>query len=259
MAQGKSGTSGGEGCARHVLVRVAQVAGLLLVAGVIASFVFLLTAYPVGEEAQAAIVSDDEVRVTDTGYGWYFDGEGTRDLMVFMGGAGIDERAYAPLAHGLARAGLDVVIVKAPLHFALLALDGPARPIKELVREGDQGYERVIVGGHSLGGLAAGWYASSDPDEVSALVLLAAYTTRDIDDEVACLLVAGTQDGVLNWRSYEQNKEHLSGGYREVLIEGGNHAQFGCYGEQFLDGRATIPASEQVERTVEAICSLLDG
>jgi hypothetical protein len=257
MAQGKSGTSGGEGCARHVLVRVAQVAGLLLVAGVIASFVFLLTAYPVGEEAQAAIVSDDEVRVTDIGYGWYFDGEGTRDLMVFMGGAEVDERAYAPLARGLAEAGVDVCVVRAPLHFALLALDGPARPIGELVQESDRGYERVIVGGHSLGGLVAGWYASAHPDEVSALALLAAYTTRDIDDAVACLLVAGTEDGVLNWESYEWGKEHLSGGYREVLIEGGNHAQFGCYGEQFLDGQATVSGSEQVEQTVEAIRSFM--
>ena len=256
MVQGES-RQGQKGGNRHVLVRAAWVVGLLLVVLTIACVVFLLMSHPAGEAAHEAMVSDDQVRVTDTGYGWLFDGEGTRDLMVFMGGAKVDERAYAPLARGLAEAGVDVCVVRAPLHFALLDLDGPARPIGELVQESGRGYERVIVGGHSLGGLVAGWYASAHPDEVSALALLAAYTTKDIDDAVACLLVAGTEDGVLNWESYERGKEHLSGGDREVLIEGGNHAQFGCYGEQFLDGQATISGSEQVEQTVEAIRSFM--
>jgi len=39
--------------------------------------------------------------------------------------------------------------------------------------------------------------------------------------------------------------------YKEVCIEGGNHAQFGSYGTQKGDGTAAIPAEEQWARTVE--------
>ena len=34
-------------------------------------------------------------------------------------------------------------------------------------------------------------------------------------------------------------------------MEGGNHAQFGNYGEQKGDGKATITATEQQEQTVK--------
>ncbi len=38
-----------------------------------------------------------------------------------------------------------------------------------------------------------------------------------------------------------------------VEIKGGNHAQFGSYGEQYGDGTAAIPAEEQRKITVDAI------
>jgi hypothetical protein len=38
-----------------------------------------------------------------------------------------------------------------------------------------------------------------------------------------------------------------------VVLEGGNHAQFGSYGPQRGDGTATLSASEQQERTRAAL------
>lgn len=257
MAKEKRKRTKSLGARRDIVARVTEALSLSLLLFVVFNMVILFCAYPTRGEVLAALVSGDEVKVTQADYGWVFDGEGTRDLMVFMGGARVEELAYAPLARELAAAGIDVCIVNTPIHFALLDVDAPARPIRDLVGAKGQGYDRVIVGGHSLGGLVAGWYASEHPDEITDLVMLGSYTTKDIDESISCLLVAGTNDRVLNWGSYERGKGYLPDGYREVLIEGGNHAQFASYGSQFGDGAATITRSEQVRQTVRAVRSLV--
>ena len=45
----------------------------------------------------------------------------------------------------------------------------------------------------------------------------------------------------------------VSGRYRECVIQGGNHAQFGDYGEQRGDGKATITAEDQQIQTIAEI------
>jgi len=42
-----------------------------------------------------------------------------------------------------------------------------------------------------------------------------------------------------------------------VIIEGGNHSQFGDYGHQKNDGIATIERRKQIEITTNEICSLV--
>ena len=67
------------------------------------------------------------------------------------------------------------------------------------------------------------------------------------------LSVYGTEDTVLNADAYEQGKAHWPADATEVVIQGGNHAQFGDYGRQQGDGEATLPAEEQQRQTAEAI------
>jgi hypothetical protein len=43
-----------------------------------------------------------------------------------------------------------------------------------------------------------------------------------------------------------------------IEIEGGNHAQFGYYGMQLGDNRATISREQQQTLTVQAILTALD-
>jgi hypothetical protein len=58
---------------------------------------------------------------------------------------------------------------------------------------------------------------------------------------------------------YEKNRSNLPDDMREVVIEGGNHAYFGMYGEQKGDGRASISRERQIEITADAICEFVDG
>ncbi len=48
-------------------------------------------------------------------------------------------------------------------------------------------------------------------------------------------------------------------GYGETVIDGGNHAQFGSYGQQKGDGEATIPAAEQWQITADAILETVNS
>jgi hypothetical protein len=65
----------------------------------------------------------------------------------------------------------------------------------------------------------------------------------------------GTEDEVLNAESYEKVEEKglWPDDFTEIVIKGGNHAQFGDYGAQKGDGEAAVSSEEQQEETAEAV------
>jgi hypothetical protein len=62
---------------------------------------------------------------------------------------------------------------------------------------------------------------------------------------------------VINRPNYEHAKSKLPKDARELVIDGGNHAGFGNYGEQDGDGPATIAPDQQQEQAASAIASAL--
>ena len=83
-------------------------------------------------------------------------------------------------------------------------------------------------------------------------MLLGSYSTKKLSEDLKGLLVYGSEDGVLNRGAYEKNRGNVSAA-TEIVIKGGNHAQFGSYGVQKGDGKALISAREQWEETVRAV------
>ena len=74
--------------------------------------------------------------------------------------------------------------------------------------------------------------------------------------ELKCrVLIYGSEDGVLNRGAYEKNRGNVPVA-TEIVIKGGNHAQFGSYGVQKGDGKALISAREQWKETVHAVIEL---
>jgi len=71
------------------------------------------------------------------------------------------------------------------------------------------------------------------------------------------LTIYGSEDGVLNFEKYQEAKENLPEGFKEMIIEGGNHAGFGYYGEQKKDGKSKISKVEQQELTVQEILKMI--
>ncbi|MBR0041253.1 MAG: DUF4298 domain-containing protein [Oscillospiraceae bacterium] len=212
---------------------------LLMTAGTI---VFLFSGYRADERVIAAL-SSDAVRVEQTDFGWFFDGAGETDALIFYPGARVEETAYAPLLHALAADGLDVFLVRMPLRLAVLdqnAADG--------IRERCD-YENWYIGGHSLGGAVAANYASSH--ELDGVILLASYPTHAVDEPM--LILCGSEDGVINRTRLDAAGNY--GAVERVELAGGNHARFGDYGAQKGDGEAKLSPAAQQEQSVEAIAS----
>ena len=87
---------------------------------------------------------------------------------------------------------------------------------------------------------------------LAGLVLLASYPA-DETGSMPFLSIYGDRDGVLNRESYEKSRAFWPEGAEELVIPGGNHAQFGDYGPQRGDGAASITQDEQQTQTAQAI------
>jgi dienelactone hydrolase len=182
------------------------------------------------------------------------DGNGT-GVIIYPGGF-VDPRSYAPAARRLAEAGSLVVIVEMPLGLAVL---GPNRA--DSVIEDHPEIDHWVIAGHSLGGTMAARYAADHPESVDGLILWAAYPENSVDladwtGETAT--VFGTRDGLTTIDDIEQSRDHLPPDTAFVSIEGGNHAQFGWYGDQRGDHPATISRPEQQRAIVNATAAVLN-
>lgn len=169
--------------------------------------------------------------------------------LIFYPGGKVEYSAYAPLMEELAEEGILCVITKMPCNLAFFGINA-ADQVKQRFPEVEEWY----LGGHSLGGVAAGLYAQDHSEELEGLILLASYTTSDLSEsDLKVLSVYGTEDGVLNRENYAENYANLPKDTTEVILEGGCHGWFGDYGAQKGDGSPTISREEQTEQTAEAI------
>ena len=83
----------------------------------------------------------------------------------------------------------------------------------------------------------ASGFAADHPDKIEGVVLLGSYLYGGWPAEKS-ITIYGSEDLVLD-RSKITYTENV------VVLEGGNHAQFGSYGPQEGDGTATISPQEQ--------------
>ena len=225
----------------------------LLVLGVliVAFFIYTGIFFHADAAAEAALSSDETVSVSQTDYGWLFDGPSESDALIFYPGAKVEETAYAPLLRRIAENGMDVCLVKMPFRLAFFA----EKKADGVIAEYD--YARWYVGGHSLGGAVAANYAAERGDRLTGVILLAAYPTKALDGELSMISIYGSEDGVLNRAKLAEGAGYAPDNSAEFVIEGGNHAQFGNYGVQNGDGEASLPAEEQQSLTAEMIAAFL--
>ena len=76
---------------------------------------------------------------------------------------------------------------------------------------------------------------------------------KQLEDSLNTVFIYGSEDHVLNMEKYNESRQFAPDDAVELVIDGGNHAQFGSYGEQAGDGAAKISPSEQIEETVQDI------
>ena len=182
--------------------------------------------------------------------------------LIFYPGGMVEPRAYLPLAHALAQRDYPVVIVKLPYRSALL--EEQERSVHDYVRAtiNDSILERWVVGGHSRGGALAARFVHQYPDVADALLLLGtthpkAATYSLADHTTPVTKIYATLDGIAKMEAVLSNRSLLPPTATFIPIEGGNHSQFGYYGNQLGDHRASISRAEQQRQVVDAIVAVL--
>lgn len=163
--------------------------------------------------------------------------------LIFYPGAKVETLAYIPLFDELRQRGYTCVLIEMPFNMAIFDTKA-ADDVYELVPH----IEKWYISGHSMGGGMASDYASNNPEKVEGLILMGAYVYGDYPPSKA-LTVYGTFNSDL-----EKYIDYLD---NIVILDGGNHAQFGNYGKQKGDPDATITAKEQQMQTVDAIVDFI--
>jgi len=238
---------------RRLALAVPSLALSLLVVGVLA----WSRPLPAHSIALAAMRSGNDVRVADR-LTWYElvpaaeneKGEVVRPTtgLVFVPGARVDPRAYGRVLRPLAQAGYLVAVLKEPLGLALLD-PGHARRVITVHPDIDQ----WVVGGHSLGGVAAASFADAHPQvegaPVAGLVLYAAYPAGRINRaDLEVTSISGDVDGLTTPADIDRARDELPPDTRYVIVPGAVHSFFGDYGEQSGDGTPTADrAAAQAE------------
>lgn len=221
--------------------------------GILLSGCSSVPTYPPGDLGSA-------VRITDLGE-WLTLAESSvpaKDLgIVFYPGGLVRPEAYLPALVPLAAAGYPVVVVKMPLDLAFFDSDKGLK-----ARSSVPAVKHWVLAGHSLGGVAAAMAVHRHPGAFRGLVFWASYPAEGDDlsgSSVPVLSVSASHDGLSTPAKVAAAARLLPASARRIVIEGGNHAQFGTYGPQKGDGTATISREDQQSQVAAATLSFLEA
>jgi len=234
--------------------RILIVLGTLVIISILGFVIWAETPLGPAPEALAALTSDDVVSVT-TGDFITFTPAHQRPSaagFIFYPGGRIDARSYAVPLRQIATEGYLVVLVPVRLNLAFFDINAA-----ESVFAAYPDIEHWVIGGHSLGGVAAALFAEKHP-QVSGLSFWASYPADDSlkSSSLRVLSIYGTND-MAGMEKFNRSRADLPESTRFVVIEGGNHSQFGDYGIQPGDRVATISRRDQQSQIVGATVAFL--
>jgi pimeloyl-ACP methyl ester carboxylesterase len=228
----------------------------ILIIGIIAFIawaVFIPSPMP---QALNALQSDSQVRVNQQPWLVFQPVQQTPTTgLIFYPGGRVDPRAYAPSAHTLAAHGYLVVIVPMPLNLAVLGADRASSVINYF-----SDIRSWVIAGHSLGGSMAALFAYHHPDLIKGLVLWASYPAGSNNlsgSAIEVTSIYASLDGLATQEKIDASRQLLPPDTIWVPIVGGNHSQFGWYGEQSGDNPAAISRERQQELVIAATLDLL--
>lgn len=180
-----------------------------------------------------------------------------RTAIVFLPGGGVAPDAYLPVVRAIADAGWPVGLVRLPWRMAFTD-SGQAEVWRRVVdvRTSWGASRPIVLGGHSRGGMLSALFASRSPADLSGLLLIGTTHPRDHDLSslrIPVMKISGTRDCVADLEASKASASKLPTHAVWTTIVGANHAQFGHYGSQLMDCRATIPREEQQRQLLEEV------
>lgn len=239
--------------------KVKKMLGGLSILLVILAGIFLIYVnddYGADDVAMAALESDEVVQVIGEDPIFFSPKKNVVEEVgiIFYPGGKVEHESYAPLMRQLAESGYSVFLVDMPFGLAVFDINAATDVMAE-----HPNITEWYLAGHSLGGSMAAIYTRDALSEVKGLIMLAAYSTENLSKSgLPVLSIYGSEDKVLNQERVAEYRSKLPESSVEFVIEGGNHAQFGNYGEQDGDGNALISPEEQQIITVEEVTRFIE-
>ncbi len=227
----------------------------ILILGLLGFVVWGETPLPASPAALDALQSTPNISVEtiDSAIVFRPTAPGVSAGFIFYPGGRVDYRAYAPLLSEISARGYLVVLVPMPLNLAVFGVE-KAQAVIEAYPE----IKHWAIGGHSLGGSMAAQFTQNHPDLIAGLVFWASYPAGSMTGiTIPVVSISASNDGLATPAKIEESRSLLPADTQFVVIQGGNHAQFGSYGAQPGDGTASIPPETQWAQTVQATVDLL--
>lgn len=210
--------------------------GIIVVVMIAGATYLHFSAYQPTSNAERAAQTADITHNTTT-----FKAKNSKMTVVFYPGALVTPNSYSIWAKQVAANGYTVKIVHFPLNMAFFDMNAASSLVSK--------NEKYVIGGHSLGGAMAARYAHNhNSKNLKGVFFLGAYADekgRLDKTDLSVLSLTGSRDGVLNWEKYNSDKKYLPKNTKYVTIQGGNHGNFGSYGQQKGDKKATISNTQQ--------------
>lgn len=206
------------------------------------------------EEGLSALYTDADVIVSE-GKDIVFEPAGTaaHTGVIFYPGGRCDPRAYAPIARALAQSGYLTVIPSMPLRLAVMDANRA-----EKIMSAHPRITHWVIGGHSMGGVMAGHFASKRQNDFAGLFFAGSYPAKMSampNGTLPAVMISGSQDSFTRQDEVDAAPERLPASTRFVMIEGGDHYQFGYFDK--APHTATISRAEQQQQLVNELITFI--
>lgn len=216
---------------------------------------------------RAILESDQTVTIEKTDHYIHFQPNVKQQTtgFIFLPGGMVAPEAYVPMSRAISEQGFNVFILKLP--FGSAPLDSQEADVMQQALEiidANASIQYWTVGGHSRGAAIASRFASLHAGSFDGLILIGtSHPKEDVFNLSATTLavtkIYATNDGLASMDEVKANAQYLPKDTTWILIDGGNHSQFGYYGSQLGDNAATISREQQQELTVDGILAALQS
>lgn len=236
-----------------MLKNVLLAAGLGISVGIIGFFIW--ASNPLGPmDIVDEMINQSDVEVIEN-KDFYRIGGMSKTGLIYYPGARVHPKSYIHLGIALADEDITTFISKMSLNFAVFS---PNKAL-EIIKDHPE-IKEWFIAGHSLGGAMASKVVYENPDKFEGLILNASYPAENNslkDKNIKVLSIYAEKDGLATIEEIDKSRDFLSTNTKYVLIDGGNHAQFGYYGPQKGDLEADISREQQIEIIVKEITEFI--
>jgi hypothetical protein len=225
-------------------LRISLITVILLILLSAGAFFIYVSDYYRADDVAIAVMQSEAVTQVQDNIIILSPATSSDTALIFYPGAKVEYIAYLPILEMIKEgSGITCILVKMPFNMAIFGANAADKIIEKFPE-----INNWYISGHSMGGAMASNYASNHQEKVKGLILLGAYIYGDYPAENALTIYGTFNTSVAEKINYTENI---------IVIEGGNHAQFGNYGKQKGDPDATISSIEQQSIAAEAIKDFL--